>query len=228
MRFSQNPEARWTLPRMRWPDTPEFGAAAQRLHEGAAAELIRAIWDGYELFRIEVLSPIEISRVEEEIERSITQSLTPRIRRSLSAFAPFEVEQGVYEFETRLPAPAQPPLYDIAFVLRGNERIMWPLEAKVLRTENTVSPYVDDVREQFLTCRYAPFSQSAGMLGYLLVGQPSNVFAKIAARLGKPLLSESGGRAEHRVSHHTRLVPPGKDYPSSFACHHLILQMSVQ
>jgi hypothetical protein len=76
-----------------------------------------------------------------------------------------------------------------------------------------------------LVIRYAPFSSSGAMLGYLLDGAADEALANIAARLltdftqTKPL---DPGRP-HRSSKHDRTVPSGKDYPSPFRCHHLIL-----
>ncbi|TFH51772.1 MAG: hypothetical protein E4G89_01940 [Methanothrix sp.] len=55
---------------------------------------------------------------------------------------PFFVQHNSYEHESRKAPPAQAPEYDIAFVLYQNERIKWPLEAKVLRTQQGISEYV--------------------------------------------------------------------------------------
>lgn len=138
---------------------------------------------------------------------------------------PFTCRHAFREFETRLPPPAQAPEYDIAFVLLDNERIAWPVEAKVLRSDGAVAPYVADVREQYLTCRYAPFSCSGAMVAYLLEGETDVLFANLSKRLATDLIepSESRGRA-HRVSHHTWQVPSNRTYPRAFACHHLAMR----
>jgi hypothetical protein len=66
----------------------------------------------------------------------------------------------VPEFETSYSDQAQPPSYDIAFILRVNERIILPLEAKVLPTERAIAKYIKEITGNYLTCRYAPFSRS--------------------------------------------------------------------
>ena len=126
------------------------------------------------------------------------------------------------------PSPAQPPQYDIAFVLRTDEDMMWPLEAKVLGTAGRVSDYLDDVKNQYLICRYAPFSGSAAMLGYLLSGDASDALDSIGKKLGCALHEMKGplSMRPHKISHHVRVVPAGKLYPIDFACHHLILEFS--
>jgi hypothetical protein len=160
-----------------------------------------------------------------DLERSITQLLEPRIRDSMTGFEPFYVQHGSYERETMMAPPAQPPAYDLAFVLRADERIMWPLEAKVLETPRALAEYERDVREEYLTCRYAPFSSSGAMLGYLISGSALDALANIAKKLGCALdtVAEFPSRP-HRLSNHRRSVPAGKAYPSDFRCHHLVLE----
>ena len=90
----------------------------------------------------------------------------------MSGDEPFYVQHGPFERETMRPPPAQPPEYDLAFVFRADERIMWPIEAKVLETPGGVADYVRDIREEYLKCRYGPFSASGAMLAYLLDRYP--------------------------------------------------------
>lgn len=181
--------------------------------------LLRFVWAAYDQMRRR-MPPID----PRDLERSITQALEPRIRDAMSGDEPFYVQHGPFERETMAPPPAQPPTYDIAFVLRAEERIMWPLEAKVLTTPRQVAEYERDVREQYLTCRYAPFSAAAAMLGYLLSGEEHDALCCIAKRLKCGLLRVPAfPERPHRVSLHLRAVPPGKSYPASFSCYHLIL-----
>jgi hypothetical protein len=142
----------------------------------------------------------------------------------MSGYEPFYIQHSPRERET-MKQRGQPPEYDLAFVLRADERIMWPLEAKVLETDGEVGEYVKDVRNEFLTCRYAPFSSEGAMLAYLLSGDPKKVFnnltAKIPCRLtAHPVFS---GRP-HMMSEHQRQVEAGKTYPRDFCCHHLVLE----
>ena len=121
--------------------------------------------------------------------------------------------------------PAQPHEYDLAFVFRTDERVMWPLEAKVLETPRRMSNYMRDLNEEYLTFRYAPFSNSAAMLGYLLTGRAGEAFLEIEGRLGQKLEGvPAHATRPNRMSHHKRDVPRGTRYPSEFSCFHLILE----
>ena len=160
-----------------------------------------------------------------DLERSITQLLEPRVRDMMTGDEPFYIQHGPYERETMKAPPAQPPEYDLAFVFRADERIMWPMEAKVLETSKSVAAYIRDVQNEFLTCRYAPFSNSGAMLGYLLTGTPDDSFAVIAKKLGCTLeLVAEHPTKPNRLSQHKRNVPAGKPYPVEFGCYHMILE----
>ena len=102
---------------------------------------------------------------------------------------------------------------------------MWPIEAKVLETSGRIAEYIRDVKQEFLTCRYAPFSNSGAMLGYLLEGNPNDALLAIENSLGRKLwfVPEHLSRPSRR-SNHNRTVPSGKPYPPTFDCYHLILQ----
>jgi hypothetical protein len=198
----------------------DFVALAAEWCEGQSALLLGFVWQAYDALTA------AMPRVDRaDMERSITQVLEPRIHQAMTGDETFYVQHGPYERETKMPPPAQPPCYDIAFVLHSDQRIMWPLEAKVLKTDGNVRAYVADVRDQFLSCRYAPFSSEAAMLGYVLSGDPDVAFRNIASRV--PCRMEAHPsflNRPHRVSKHTRRPPSGKSYPSRFACHHLLLE----
>lgn len=199
---------------------PNFVALAQAWMQNPTGALLGFLWSGYA--KMQADKPQIDGR---DLERSITQLLEPRVQSSMTGFEPFYIQHGSFERETMLPSPAQPPEYDLAFILRANEQIMWPIEAKVLETPNAVASYVLDVTEQFMTCRYAPFSSSGAMLGYLLKGNADDAFASIAKKLAcglHPVPEHVGKR--NRVSIHLRTVPSGKRYPAAFSCYHLIME----
>ena len=199
---------------------PDFVALAQAWMQNPTGALLGFIWSAYA--RMQTDRPQIDPR---DLERSITQLLEPRVRSSMTGFEPFYIQHGSFERETMLPPPAQPPEYDLAFILRANEQIMWPIEAKVLETPNAVANYVSDVTEQFLTCRYAPFSSSGAMIGYLLKGNADDAFDTIAQKLACTLDPVFGLlEKKNRVSNHSRTVPAGKPYPADFWCYHLILE----
>ena len=186
------------------------------------------MWKAYDRFCAEDLAQVACSQEDEDLERDITQLLEPKMHEVMTGLEPFYVQHEHYEHESRKTAPAQPPQYDIAFVLRSDQRVMWPLEAKVLRTDASVAEYVKEIQLNFLTCRYSPFSNEAAMLGYLLVGSSEITFANIAKK-GKWGLSAHNHfpKRNHRTSDHERKVPEGKPYPIHFRCHHLLLQLGV-
>jgi hypothetical protein len=186
--------------------------------------LLEHVWKGYDHLRSSTFSVTCVNQEDEDIERDVTELLEPAIRTGMSGFEPFYIQHNPYEHETRQPAPAQPPQYDLAFVWSAQPRLKWPLEAKVLRSDESTSEYITAITTNFLTCRYAPFSSEAAMLGYLLQGLPDRAFTKIAKELSCTLKHHASfvGR-DHKTSDHHRDVPGGKDYPREFRCHHMIL-----
>lgn len=219
---------RKTLAEVRWPQAPEFGSVAKGWNSRAITLMLTWVWNGYDALLRDVADNLDWSQAEDDLERSITELLEVRIRESMSGYAPFYVQHGAFERECREPAPAQTPQYDIAFVLRECPRVMWPLEAKVLKTGADLADYLQTLNERFLTCVYAPFSSEAAMISYLINGEPQTTLVNI----GKRLTAEESPRHHpdfqdrpHEISKHLRSVPTGRSYPAQFACHHMIMQM---
>ncbi len=188
--------------------------------------MLQSIWQGFDLFFKELILTNAIDPNDKKSERYITQLLEPRIRKCWNEDMPFFIQHGSYEYETAASTQAQPPEYDLAVICYGGERLMWPLEAKILKTDGEVAEYIKEIKNNYLTCRYAPFSSSAAMLGYLLSGIPDKAFENIAKK-GKWTLNHHSDfpKRDHRTSKHIRKVPKGKTYPSDFECHHLIFKM---
>ena len=229
MRRGRRIEARPRTPLdLRWPDdTADYTELARTWSADAVARILAAVWRGYDVLVVDVLATIDITQADEELERSITQLLEPRIRRQLSGDEPYDVQHGPYEYATRKPAPAQLPQYDLAFVLHQNPKIMWPLEAKLLRSDGTVAAYVQDIHNEFLTGRYAPYASSSAMLGYLLRGSPAKVFDNIEVALACRLQQHPAfSTRHHRISEHSRNLTQTNFVSGLFQCHHLILEMA--
>ena len=212
-----------TLGEIRYSQPLEFtGALCKQWRTDAITILLEHIWQGYDLFQKEIL--IDTTQPEENVERSITQLLEPRIQKFMDADAPFYLQHSPGEDATRQPAPASPPIYDLGFVLHSNERSIFPIEAKVLPSDRAVAEYVNEVKENYLTCRYAPFSKEAVMLGYLLKGKATIALDRIAEKLTcqmhdfPPLPTRS-----HKFSEHIRLHSDCLLSSRDFRCHHLIL-----
>ncbi len=209
---------------LRASQTPPADAAfielAARWIGDVEPDFIDHVWAGFERLKV---APATFNG--RDLERSITQLLAAAIDDVVPGEAPYYIQHGPYERETMLAPPAQPPAYDLAFVLRADPRVMWPAEAKVLSSTKALADYLADIREQYLTCRYAPFSASGAMLGYLLGGGAEEVLENIAQRLGVAFMETTPISPErpHRSTVHDRLVPAGKSYPTPFRCHHIVL-----
>jgi hypothetical protein len=217
---------RKTLAELRWPSRPEIEAIRREWTTDAVDRLLGYVWQGYDSLRKEVLDKVDLAKAEDDLERSLTQELEPRIRQSMTGAEPFFVQHGRYEHITRMPAPAQPPQYDLAFVPYGNENVCWPLEAKILKSDTDVGAYVREIRDQFLTCRYAPLSAEGAMLGYLIAGTTDSAFAAIASDVRCELaIHPRFAERPHRVSEHSRSIPIGESFSKSFKCHHLLMPL---
>ena len=220
--------ARQTYSERRWPDTPEFNSVLHSLKQAGSITLLTLVWKAYDKFCEETVAQVDCSKEDEDLERDITQLFEPKIHEVMTGYEPFYLQHESYEHETRKAAPAQPPQYDMAFVLHNYPRVKWPLEAKVLRTDKRVAEYVKEIQHNFLTCRYSPFSSEAAMLGYLLEGNCEVAFINIAEKgTWKLIAHDHFSERDHRISNHEREVPEGKRYPLHFRCHHLIFKISA-
>ena len=210
---------------------PGAAAIATMWSRALVERLLKTVWAAFDDLRGGLFASVDWTDDYDDLERSISQLLEQAIRRKMDGFAPCFVQHGPFERESRAGGRAQPPEYDIAFIWYADERIMWPLEAKVLRsdedTDRNLGDYVSTLTERFLTCRYAPFSAGGAMLGYLRGGDPETVLGHIAQRLGcSPERYAVLTPRYHWTSEHQRTVPAGKDYPVAFVCHHLIMSLT--
>ena len=221
--------ARRTYSEKRWPDTPEFNSVLHSWKQAGSEVLLALVWKAYDRFCEEILSQVDCSKEDEDLERDITQLFEPKIREVMTRYEPFYVQHESPEHESRKDAPAQPPHYDIAFILWSHPRVKWPLEAKVLRTDKRVAEYVKEIQHNFLTSRYSPFSSEAAMLGYLLAGDCEVAFANIAKEgKWKLIVHEHFRKRSHKMSDHERKVPEGKSYPIHFRCHHILFNFRIR
>lgn len=185
-----------------------------------SVRLLGWVWRGIDALQQEVLSNVDWSQAEDDLEREMTELLEVRIRDRMPPGCPVYVQHEKKERESRSDPPAQPKEYDIAFVARANERVVWPLEVKVLRTDGRVADYVAKISSEFLTGSYAPFSSEAGMIGYLLAGEPCTAFANIASALATNLAQHPAfPQRPHQISNHHRSN-------GAFRCHHIIVRIS--
>jgi len=222
---------RKTISEAVFSDKHEFVVLAKTWQPDAIAVLLNLLWKGYDLYQSDVLSKIDLSQADDQLERDITQSLSIYIQMASSGDEPFMIRTEWFEMEGREPSPARPKQYDLAFVWSNppNVRIIFPIEAKVLRSDKAVSEYVKEITGNYVSYRYAPFSSEGGMIGYLLKGTPKTAFVNIATLVPCTLLDHPDFPSrDHKISDHQRNVPVDKTYPVKFRCHHLLLQLTQQ
>lgn len=217
-----------TIAENRWPGPPkEFLELARSWSPDVSERLLGYVWAGLDQLTEDVLKEVDVTGEEEELERNITELLEPRIRAVVPQYSPFYIQHAARENETREEPPAQAPEYDLAFRPHENPRIVWPIEAKVLHTDGRVAEYVKEVRGNFLTCRYAPFSSEAVMLAYLISGDVDRFFQNITNKIPCVLLPyPKFNDRPHKVSNHSRTVPIGKPYSDKITLHHLVFHIS--
>ena len=142
----------------RWPDSPAFQAIAQRWCEDQSRLLLELVWRGCDRLLAQDLNVVPVSDADEDKERSLNLLLSVRIAACLSGDEPFCVVHEPPEQTKRKRRPARPPQPDMGFALNSYLRAVWPLETKVLSDDGAVRPYVAEIKNNFITCRYATFS----------------------------------------------------------------------
>ena len=211
-----------------WPEDPVFKELALNWSHSAATQMLDWVWRAFDTLRAEHVGRVDVTKPLEQLERDLTDLHFGEIQQAwaqdtggASAFYP---DHEIPEFESRHSAKAQPPAYDLGFVLRDNPRYIWPIEAKVVRKASILKAYLADVRDKFLAGIAAPFTGEAGMIGYLLAGVSTEVFTGLELELSQPLCHPSAFAArDHRTSYHTRGRSPfGRDLPD-LLLHHLVM-----
>lgn len=222
--------SRRTIPQALRARTP----AQQRLIEWPPAtvpRLLELLWTAYDRVKVGKLAHVDLATDDLQLERSVNKLLSSELQRVVheeGGYASYTIGHEYTEEETLDPRSQRPPQYDLAFVWNEDPVLMWPCEAKVIKTPGAVAPYLHDVREAFLACVYAPFSSSGAMLGLLASGAPEQTLGAISAKLPATLAVCAPHRSRpHRISNHKRTVPSGKPYPQEFTLHHLIFVLSA-
>lgn len=212
-----------------YPAAPEeLVAIAKDWSNAATDQILDLVWSAHDRLMSDPKTKEALAQATEDLERGISRLLCFAIDDELSGNEPFRLIHGSTEDESRKAPPARPREYDIAFVVRGNERIAWPLEAKVLETPTALADYVRTVRQRFLTAEYAPFVTEGAMVGYLRSGEYEAAFTAIGTQLEVRLRVVPRLKTRsHRLSSHQRTVAKGKSYPKRFLCHHMIMDCHV-
>ena len=197
--------------------------------EGFSLCVIKSLWNAFQNLQLRYgdLSKF-IDKDTLQPERTLTREHALELSR-LSIETIWIVEHEADEFETTSTDGSKPPSYDIGFTLRfGRTDIIWPCEAKMLWTSNSLAAYFSDL-EKYRSCVAAPFSPAGAIVGYLVEGNPEEFFEAFSKTYNIPLNSENGyGELSLRHSDHTRSVPSGKNYVEDFRCHHLVCTLKSE
>jgi hypothetical protein len=111
---------RRTISEARWPNTPDFVELAQKWRSDAIAVLLNLIWQGYDLYQEDVLSKVNLSQADDQLERDITQNLSIYIDKARSGLEPFILRTEWFENEQRKPSPARQKQYDLVWLSSDN------------------------------------------------------------------------------------------------------------
>jgi hypothetical protein len=225
----------------RWPTYRDLARGPVGIGEVSRAfqttlvdRLLGVVWETYDaLFEREYQRVSDWGTDLRDLERSLTQGfereLSDRVRHLNGGHVPVRVQHGTFEHMTQRSNVGQPPAYDIAFVWVNDDRIIWPLEAKVFRddrdTDSGPGEYVENGVRRYLDRTYAPFVLSGAMLGYLRSGTPKIVMSHVQRRLGVPLQPYTSlDSRDHWVSDHMRPATENAGQ-EAFRCHHLVLKL---
>lgn len=202
-----------TLSQSRFPLDGDSLTQAEEWAKTSAFQILDWTWRAYDALHANILSGADLTRPLEQLERDLAQlhfgeiqSLWARETGGECAYSPRHEQP---EFETRSPAPAKPPAYDIAFVWNDNPRIAWPIEAKVVPTPGTLAAYLGDT-QKFCSGTAAPFTGEGAQIAYLLTGTPREFFDNLRS---SPLTSslqhfQDFPKGSHGVSSHVRNSAP--------------------
>ena len=94
-----------------------------------------------------------------------------------------------------------PRPYDFAFVWYDNQRVAWPVEAKILRTPLSFAEYLNDV-QKFTSGIAGPFVGEGGLIAYLLSATASDFFHGLANELNHAIQTVSELRLDPIVHPH--------------------------
>ena len=205
-----------------FPLPGDFVTSIQSWREDAISTMMGYVWAGTRSFADNLR--IDLTQDMEHLERGLNQFLAQKIRDAMTDRPPFFLEHHPFEDQGRDPGGGQPKAPDFAFILRANPRATLPIEAKVLDTDGAVAEYVKEITDNFLECRYAPFSSHGAMLGYLRKGTVDNALKSVEKSMGCTLVVlQALEQWKHHTSQHIRVSTNCQGCPADFTCHHMIL-----
>ncbi len=179
-------------------------------------------WRGFDALHANLLSRVDTTQPLDQIERDLTSKHFIEINRlfaaeteGLSSVIPH------HEFPENESAPGgsgRPPASDISFVWYENQRVSWPIEAKVLKNPATLADYLADTAK-FENGIAAPLVGEGAQIAYLLTGTTDEFFANLSMKLTAPLqFVLEFSKRPHRASAQARQGAP------DLRLHHLAMR----
>lgn len=214
------------MSKLRWPMDDDSRRQAKDWAAGITFQALDWTWRGFDALRENVLSEVDFSQPLDQLERDLTSKHFIEINRlfaaeteGLSSIIPH------HEFPENESAPGgsgKPPASDICFIWYHNQRVSWPIEAKVLKTPGTLSEYLGDTAK-FEKGIAAPLVGEGAQIAYLLTGTTHEFLMNLSTRITSPLqtVPEFSTRP-HRASSHARLGSP------ALKLHHLAMHCHQQ
>ncbi len=211
---------------LRWPMDDDSRRQAEDWAAGVSFQVLEWTWRAFDALRANVLNHVDMSQPLEQLERDLTSKHFIEIQRifgpETEGFSSILPHHEFPENESRPGGSGKPPASDISFVWYENQRVSWPIEAKVVPTPGTLAEYLGDT-QKFVDGIAAPLVGEGAQIAYLLTGKTDIFFDNLSTRLPSPLkaLPEFSDRA-HRVSSHARTSLP------ELQLHHMAMYCSQQ
>jgi hypothetical protein len=182
--------SRPTASELRWPMDDESRRQAEVWAAGISNQVLDWTWRAFDALRANVLSQVNLNQPLEQLERDLTSKHFIEIQRIFGAetdgFSSIVPHHEYPENESAPGGSGKPPASDIGFVWYENQRVSWPIEAKVLKTPATLAPYLGDV-EKFANGIAAPFVGEGAQIAYLLNGTTADFLSSLKTKLSTPL-----------------------------------------
>ncbi len=200
------------MSKLRWPMDNDSRRQAENWAAGITFQALDWTWRGFDALCENVLRQVNLNQPLDQLERDLTSKHFIEINRlfaaeteGLSSIIPH------HEFPENESAPGgsgRPPASDLSFIWYHNQRVSWPIEAKVLKTPGTLVEYLGDTAK-FENGIAAPLVGEGAQIAYLLTGTTDDFFTKLKAKLTSPLDPVQGfSDRPHRVSSHRRAAAP--------------------
>ena len=213
--------SRPSLSEMRWPMDAESRRQAEDWAASATSQVLSWTWQAFDSLHANVVAHVDMTQPLDQLERDLTSKHFIEIQRIFGAETDgFSSVIPHHEFPESESAPGgsgRPPASDISFIWYENQRISWPVEAKILKTPSTLANYLGDT-EKFNKGIVAPFIGQGAQIAYLLTGATDAFFDNLAAALQTSLQRVAIFSARpHRTTTHSRSDRP------SLILHHLAM-----